>query len=75
MGYLWKDSRQPEIKEVDRYVEVPNYVEVLPPLPECKNPGFDPEIGGLNGAEIVGLAAKMYQHIINCENALYDAQN
>lgn len=74
MGYLWKDSKPPEIKEIERYVEVPNYIEILPPLPQCKNPGFNPEIGGMHGDELIGLMARMYQHIINCENALYDSQ-
>jgi len=45
-------------------------VEVLPPLPECSNFNFSPDISGIRGNELIGLTARLYQWGANCSNAL-----
>jgi len=60
-------------KVVERSVEVPRVVEVLPPLPECSNFDFNPEIGGMTGSQLIVYTFRLYKWGSQCSSALSSA--
>jgi len=59
-----------QTEAVTEFITVEKRVEVMPDLPECAGFDFDPSIGGMNGAELIGYTAKLYQWGADCSNAL-----
>ena len=71
VSYLITSTFRPESIE---YVTVPKPVEVMPPLPECANFDFNPDVGGMLGDEFVIYTAELWQWGAGCSNAVYEVQ-